>query len=261
MELIKKEIELVKKHISESFKTQILNDDIKNFVLNGSKFIRSKLAILYFKSLDIEITPEIYNVLAATEIIHSASLLHDDIIDDALIRRGNATLGAIYSPKISILAGDYLLSLAIEHLLAINNFEILENYKNCTKEMANAEINQYLLRGKIPDIDTYLKICEGKTANLFATTLDSVAQLLGFTTEKAKHFGLIFGLCFQIKNDFETVSAQADKHNEIYTAKDILGIEKSGLLLDNYKRDLFTSLSEISDNQYKKSLEELVKLL
>ena len=84
---------------------------------------------------------------------------------------------------------------------------------------------------------------------------------LGLHVQKAKILGKLYGICFQIKNDFETVSAEVDKKNQIYTIKDILGIEKAGFLLDNYKRELYASLSEIPDNEYKKLLEELVNRL
>ena len=127
--------------------------------------------------------------------------------------------------------------------------------------MAKAEIEQFFLRGQLPTIEKYLEICEGKTANLFSVILESCAIISNINTQKAKSLGKLYGLCFQIKNDFEITSAETDKKNQIYTIKDILGIEKAGFLLDNYKRELYTSLSDIPDNEYKKLLEELITKL
>ena len=261
MILINKELELIKKEIATGVEDLLENNDIQTFISNGSKFIRSTLAILYLKSNGAEINDSIYKIIASGEIIHSASLLHDDVIDDASERRGKPTFAHQYSPKISILTGDYLLSLAIEKLLDIKNLQILDIFKDCTKTMAKAEIEQFFLRGQLPTIEKYLEICEGKTANLFSVILESCAIISNINTQKAKSLGKLYGLCFQIKNDFETTSAETDKKNQIYTIKDILGIEKSGFLLDNYKRELYTSLSEIPDNEYKKLLEELIAKL
>lgn len=261
MELIAKELDLVKKSILDGFDDPFKDSTLLDFVTGGSKYIRSTITLLYLKLLGYGVNEKVCNILAAVEILHNASLLHDDVIDEADLRRGNLTVAKKISPKISILAGDYLLSIAMDKLLNVNNKEILQVFKSCTKSMAKAEIEQFFLRGALPSIEKYLEICEGKTANLFAAALESCAFVLGFSDVKARSFGKLFGLCFQIKNDFEIYSAVIDKQNEIYTMKDILGIEKTGLLLDNYKREMFTALSEYPDNEYKKGLEEIINKL
>ena len=87
--------------------------DLKIFLSGNSKFIRSRLAILYLKAQEKEITDDVINVLTVGEIIHNSSLLHDDVIDDAVYRRGKTTIGNLYTPKISILCGDYLVSFGL----------------------------------------------------------------------------------------------------------------------------------------------------
>ena len=104
-------------------------------------------------------------------------------------------------------------------------------------------------------------ICRGKTAKLFSAILESVSTLHGLNVESAVRFGDLFGLCFQIKNDLEPKSLNQDIKNKIYTAKDILGIEKTNYLLDNYKEEMREILSKFSDNVYKQSLEDLIKNL
>lgn len=261
MQNLQKELNIIKLNIEKSFIDPIPNKFLKDFVLLGSKFVRSMLTILYLKSQNIEITEDIYKILVAGELIHSASLLHDDVIDEADLRRGKPTLAKAFTPQISILAGDFLLSIAIEKILELNNLEILNIFKTCTKSMTEAEIKQYFLRNKEPILEDYLSICEGKTARLFSSILECSAILSNLSVEKAKKFGEIFGICFQIKNDLNFESAQIDKCNGIYTAKDIIGIEKTQNLLDNYKEEINDFIKDFSENIYKESLKDLIELL
>lgn len=258
MDIIQKELEIVKERLGVGFVDPISGDVLKDFLLSGSKFIRSTLSILYLKSQGIEIKDDIYKILVAGEIIHSASLLHDDVVDEADTRRGKTTISKEFDSKIAILAGDYLLSKAIGELVELKDFFILEKFKFCTQMMAEAEIKQYFLREKTPCADEYIQICKGKTAGLFSVILESVAGLSGMDSEKAKSFGEIFGLCFQIKNDLNQESAAVDKINGVITANDVLGIEKTQNLLDNYKEEMRKIIKDFPENLYKKGLEGLI---
>lgn len=259
MQNIQKELNFLKLNIEESFEDILSKNTLKDFVLMGSKFIRSSLAILYLKTHNIEINSDVYKILCAGELIHSASLLHDDVIDNAKVRRGKTTIANLFSSKISILSGDFLLSIAIEKLLELKNFEILDIFKNCTKLMAEGEIKQYFLREKIPTENEYISICKNKTANLFSAILESSATINNLPLEKASKIGEIFGLCFQIKNDLDSESAKIDKNNGIYTAQDILGIENTNNLLDNYKQELRNLIKDFPKNTYKESLKDLIE--
>ena len=259
MNSIETDILNINKEILNGFSEPILENEITNFISMGSKKIRSRLALLYLKLLDIELDKNIYKILAAGEILHNASLLHDDVIDEACTRRNSTTISKKYSPKISILAGDYLLSYAIEKLLDINNPEILIKFKDCAKLMCKAEIKQFLLRNNIPEIEDYIEICTNKTAQLFKTILESCALYSSQNQTLAGEFGLNFGIYFQIKNDLEKNSAQQDIVNNINTAKNIIGIEKTQILLDNYYEEMLNILSKFPDNIYKRELRDLLK--
>ena len=261
MKIIESELNTVKDLMSEIFEDSILDGELKSFVKNGSKLIRSSLVILFFKSQNKELNDIFYKVLSAGEFIHNASLLHDDVLDDAEIRRNSTTIAKKFSSKISILAGDYLLSSAIESLLSLENFEILDLFRICTQKMSEAEIKQFFLRGKIPTKDEYIDICRKKTAELFSTVLETSAIVLDSDRVLAKKFGEIFGICFQIKNDMNKDSATIDKNNGIYTAIDIFGIEKTNVLLDNYKEELINIVQDFDDNIYKERLKDLIKRL
>jgi len=234
-----------------------INEELIRFINGSDKRIRSTVAILYLKMYGAEITDDIITVLVSGELIHNASLLHDDVIDDADTRRGLPAIAKTYSPEISILLGDLLLSEAGRKLRKLDNKIISGVFDDCTRKMAEAEITQFVHRGKIPQTDKYIEICKGKTASLFEAMLKSAAVLSGLNEENAGQFANNFGILFQLKNDFDETSAKADEKNKIYTLKNILGIEKAAIFTDNYLRELKKQLANAPDNIYKKKLEAL----
>ena len=261
MKYIDNELIKLQTFISKDFIDPIPNNDLRSFLLGSSKRIRSTLALYFLKSFNIEISDAIYKVLSVGEIIHNASLLHDDVIDNAKERRGVTTIGQKYSDKISILSGDYLLNLAINRLLDLENNEILNIFQNCTKTMIESEIKQFFLRGNLPSEKDYIDICIGKTAVLFSTILECCAILTKLPRDLARNFGQNFGICFQINNDLEQHSFNNDKENGVYTAIDILGFEKTSTLLDNYKSEIENLILNIPENIYKERLKDLYKKL
>lgn len=261
MDIIKKELNIILSKLEENFSDPMPNEELKKFIITGSKLIRSKVVLLYLKAYNCNITDDIYNIISAGEIIHNASLLHDDVIDNAEYRRKETTIAKKYTDKISILAGDYLLSFAMEKILFNKNFHIIELYKKCTQEMSCAEIKQYFLKNSTPSLDDYIKICLGKTARLFSTMLEASAHISEIDESLARSFGEVFGIYFQIKNDLNPISAKADKNNYINTAEEILGIEKTHILLDNYKKEMGKILATMPRNIYKENLEGLIREL
>ena len=259
MDIIKIELEKIKEELLFGFEEPLIDNELQEFLTGPSKYIRSVLTLLYIKSLGCETNPNIIKILSAGEIIHNASLLHDDVIDDAQTRRGKSTNGNNYSSNMSILSGDYLLLFGINKLLEIGNIDIIENFRNCAEQMTRAEFQQFFSRNKKVTEEDYLKICEDKTGLLFSTILKSCATILGLNIESASNFGKIFGIIFQINNDLDDNSAMQDKANGIYTAKDILGIENTRILLDNYLGEIDLLLDSIPNNIYKKRLEDLIK--
>ena len=255
------ELDIINKNICNNLDELLPENEMISFLNNGSKRIRSKLAVLYIKANNKNLDNNVYKIITAGELIHNASLLHDDVIDESEKRRGITTIGNKYSPKISILCGDYVVSSAIELLLKLNNNTISNIFNECVKNMAKAEIKQYFLRNKIPSKDEYINICKGKTGGLFAAVLESCALYLNLDRITAVKFGEVFGICFQMQNDILVFSASEDKKNKIHTAKDILGIENANILSDNYKQELREILGNFPDNNYKSDLESLIDKL
>jgi len=235
--------------------------DLNDFLNGKSKRIRSIICLLYLKANNISINKNIIILLSSSELIHNASLLHDDVIDNSHTRRNLQTLFDKYGSKMSILMGDYLLSTAVKELLKLNNNQILQFFLQCTKEMSNAEITQYLKRNKNTTIDEYIQIAEGKTAALFSAILKSAAELNGLDIKEAERLGRIFGIIFQINNDLNKESAHNDKLNGVSNITDILGIEKSYVLKDNYKEEIKNIINKIPDNKYRQGIEGLINIL
>lgn len=258
--LIAEELELINEELEKICITQIREDLIK-FLMSPTKRIRSILALLYLKCSSQVIDKNIIDLLCATEIIHNASLLHDDVLDDANTRRGKTTLSEIYSPKVAILTGDFLISQAVEKLIKINNSQIMKIYKDCMQNMCEAEIQQFFARNSVPTEEEYISICEGKTAKLFEAVMKSCGILLKFDENIAAKIGKDFGILYQIKNDLNEISAKADRKNGIYTAKDVFGIEKTNILIDNYVEGIRREIDSLPQNIYKDGLEELLKLI
>mgnify|MGYP004559803685 CR=1 FL=1 len=257
--LVEKDLLAVETELLKFFSNnEDVYSDLQKFIKSPKKRIRSLVTALYLKAFGKE--PNI-NILVAGELIHNASLLHDDVLDKAETRRGLTTIATKHSPHISILSGDLLVSFATKTLINNNDMQVLEFFQKCTENMSNAELIQYSLRGQIPEINKYLRIIEGKTAALFIAMLKSTVISANLDICHAESFARNFGILFQLKNDLEKVSALTDAKNGIYTVKDILGIEKTEFLIDNYLREIRRDISKLPDNIYKKGLGDLLELL
>lgn len=253
-----KEQEIIDKKIEKIIQNVLPESRLLSFINNGSKRIRSNLALNYIKTNEKEADETIYGILTVGELIHNASLLHDDVIDNSELRRGITTIGKDFSQNISILCGDYVVSEAIEILSEINNIDISNRFNSCVKNMAISEIKQYFLRNTNPSLEEYIEICRGKTAGLFSAILYSCAKHLNLDFKTSEKFGELFGIAFQIKNDFDVYSSKEDKRNKVHNSVDILGIENAHALLDNYKRELKDLLQEFPNNKNRKDLEDIV---
>lgn len=277
-ELVKEDIESIKSLMCENISViQPLNDEILNILNSPSKYIRSVVAILYIKALELDVSLDILNLLSAVELIHNASLIHDDVIDESAKRRDCKTLNSKFSSKLAVIAGDYILSIAMQKIGTLEYSEITEMFAKTLEKMSKAEINQYFSKFKIPTLEQYIEKSRNKTAELFKSALLSSIIVLGIEDDYAKDFITNFGIAFQIRDDLLNLSESADSkpvHNDIesgiYTAPVIFsgnkdrakdGIEKTCLLLNNYIEKAVKSVENIEDNKYKRALIKLSKSL
>ena len=170
----------------------------------GGKRIRPLLTIA-FSDLAGTVNDNAYKLGAAVEFIHTATLLHDDVVDESAQRRGKASANQNFGNKTPILVGDFLFSRSFQLMVGTNNIEALRILSDAAAIIAEGEVLQLSVHGKLDiERDTHLKVLEGKTAALFAAACESgalVGDAGNETQQAARNFGLHMGLCFQIIDD------------------------------------------------------------
>ncbi len=203
---VSKELDHFNDYFKQSFRSDVyLLNLITNYVLrNKGKQMRPLLVFLSAK-LTGNINTSTYDAATLIELMHTATLIHDDVVDDAPSRRGLPTLHKIWKNKIAVLIGDYLLSRGL--LLAVKNkeYDLLEIVSSAVKEMSEGELLQ-IEKSKRLDISeaVYFDIIRKKTATLLASCAAAGAKSAGADTEivlKLKSFGENLGIAFQIKDD------------------------------------------------------------
>ena len=251
----------------------IIFQNLQDFLNSPSKRIRSVLAFLYLRTNKLEVSDEQIELQAIVELIHNASLIHDDVIDDDLKRRGQNTLNCDFGSRMAVISGDYLLSVVMKKLTNFNSIELFNIFAKTLENMCSGEIQQYVFLGKIPSIEEYLDKSYLKTGALFEAGITAAMRIAGETKIiRAVEFGRNFGIAFQIRDDLKNVltSESKDLINGIYNAPVIfsnspdvnsLGIEKTKDLLNNYLDKAEDCLVDLAENEYKEALFELLELL
>ena len=167
---------------------------------------RLRPALVLFSSRANSLTSEsVHRLAAAMEMIHVATLVHDDVLDEASLRRNQATINAIFGNKIALLLGDYLYAKAIEQLANLGDPKLLQWVSMATTQMCLGEFTQAYIK-ELPSLDEaqYLSLIDKKTARLMAACCQCGAYLSGGNSEVLQvlyEFGLNFGLGFQIIDD------------------------------------------------------------
>ena len=194
------------KYFRNACRTRVrLLDAVLRFLLRRKgKQIRPLLVLLSAK-MQGQVNEKTLVGASLVEMLHTATLLHDDVVDDADVRRGFFTIRRWLGNKVAVLAGDYLLSrgllLALEH----NYSDLLHTLSDAVKRMSESELLQ-LEKSKKPDysLDTYYRIIEGKTASLFAACTAIGAQSCRADEDSIREFwqfGFLLGKAFQIRDD------------------------------------------------------------
>lgn len=188
--------------------------DISEYVFNNSgKQLRPILLFLTYRLFKETLSEKAYTSAALIELVHSASLMHDDVVDMADNRRGKATVRSLWGNKTAILAGDYMLSNAFLKAYETNDVDFIAYLMDTVKQMSEGELIQleYIKNEKITE-DIYFKIINRKTAALFSCCCKSAAFAANATEEQIKicgEIGKYIGLAFQIKDDLLDVDKNA----------------------------------------------------
>jgi octaprenyl-diphosphate synthase len=186
-------------------KVELVNKMSEYHLKTGGKRLRALLTLESAKLCRYNKGGRDINLAACVELIHAATLMHDDVIDNSDIRRGKKTLHALWGNQSSILVGDYLLSRCFEMMVEDGSLEVLKLLSSTSSEIAQGEVLQLQHKGEIDILEeTYLKIISSKTASLFAAST-KVGAILADKDSKYKEalefYGKNLGLTFQIADD------------------------------------------------------------
>ena len=188
-----------------SSKVELVDEMTKYHLKTGGKRLRAILTLGSSRLCGYTKGSRDVNLAACVELIHAATLMHDDVIDNGKIRRGKKTLNDIWGNQSSILVGDYLLSRCFEMMVEDGNLEILKLLSSTSAEISQGEVLQLQHKGEIDMLEeTYFKIISSKTASLFASAT-RVGSVLAERENKIKDalefYGKNLGLTFQIADD------------------------------------------------------------
>jgi len=180
----------------------------------GGKRLRPKLVLLFADALGFT-GPERFTLAAVVEFIHTATLLHDDVVDESSLRRGKPTANALFGNAASVLVGDFVYSRAFQMMVSVNSMRVLEILADATNVIAEGEVLQ-LMNMHDPDVtvDSYLRVIRFKTAKLFEASARLGAVLAGAdaqTEEACAAYGRALGTAFQLVDDVLDYDSDASK--------------------------------------------------
>lgn len=205
-QVISKELILFEAHFREAVKSRVaLLDRIMQYIVKRKGKQLRPMFVLLCARLGGEINDSSYRAASLVELLHTATLVHDDVVDEANERRGYFSINALWKNKIAVLVGDYLLSKGL--LLSLNNkdHEVLRILSEAVRQMSEGELLQIeKARNLNLNESVYYEIINGKTASLLASACAAGASTTfedSIQVEKLRSFGEKVGMAFQIKDD------------------------------------------------------------
>lgn len=204
--ILAEELKQFEVHFRDAVKSRVaLLDRIMQYIVKRKGKQLRPMFVLLSAKLGGPINDTSYRAASLVELLHTATLVHDDVVDDAMERRGYFSINALWKNKIAVLVGDYLLSKGL--LLSLNNkdFKVLQILSTAVKEMSEGELLQMEKSRKLNlDEGVYYEIIKGKTASLLASSCAAGASSTfedDTLIEKIRLFGEKTGMAFQIKDD------------------------------------------------------------
>ena len=247
-------------------KVELVKEMTAYHMTSGGKRLRALLTLGTSKLCGYSKGSRDVNLAACVELIHAATLMHDDVIDNGEVRRGKKTLNNIWGNKSSILVGDYLLSRCFEMMVEDGSLEVLKLLSSTSAEISQGEVLQLQHEGEVDMLEeTYLKIISAKTASLFAAAT-KVGSILANKENKIKDalefYGKNLGLTFQIADDTLDYNSELklfgkEIGNDFFEGKVTLPII---LLYQKSKNSEKKELKELFEKKYR-SAEDLKNVL
>lgn len=182
----------------------LMEQVIKGYLQSKGKLIRPILVILTAKLFG-EVNERVISAAAAVEMLHNASLIHDDVVDESKLRRGRPTLNSIWDNHIAVLTGDFFVSSALQQAISTGDIRIIDSLAGLGRRLSLGEIDQiYNARYHCLDEQAYFSVISSKTASLFVSCVEMGAYAVGAPESDLpalRRFAELLGLCFQIKDD------------------------------------------------------------
>ena len=192
---------------------KIINTIVRYIVRKKGKRLRPRLCLLSAKICN-KINEDTYKTASLLEILHVATLIHDDVVDESDLRRGWPSVNRVWKNKLSILIGDFLFSKALTNMANINSIESVKILANLASRLSQGEILQIeKALNKTMDEDTYFKMISDKTASLFSASCQLGALTVTDDRKKIEalsEFGELLGQAFQIKDDLFDIVGNID---------------------------------------------------
>jgi octaprenyl-diphosphate synthase len=190
-----------------------LVEKIGHYIISaGGKRLRPLVVLLSARACGAD-SSEQHSLAAIIEFLHTATLLHDDVVDTSDLRRGRSTANALWGNAPSVLVGDFLYSRAFEMMVALGNMQVMRILANATNVIAEGEVLQLSkVRDANTDEATYMEVIRSKTAMLFEAASHSAAVLAGAKAdqiEALREFGDALGIAFQLMDDLLDYSGDA----------------------------------------------------
>ncbi|MBQ2561874.1 MAG: polyprenyl synthetase family protein [Muribaculaceae bacterium] len=228
---------------------ELMNSIVSTYLQTKGKQLRPMLVLLSAKMLG-DINDDVITAGAAIEILHNASLIHDDVIDDSKQRRGASTINGVWKNHVAVLVGDFFVSRALTCAVATGDQDILKVLATLGSDLSLGEIDQYnTARRHIISEDAYFDIIGKKTASLFTSCVEvggMAAGVKGDRLNSIKEFARLLGLCFQIKDDtfdyFHNPVVGKPTGNDLREGKVTLPLIYALSLADRPERDHMLSL-------------------
>lgn len=200
------ELEMLNARIASTLASPnaLMNQVIEGYLKSKGKQIRPIIVILSAKLLG-EVNQNVISAATAVELLHNATLIHDDVVDDTKLRRGSPTINNIWDNHIAVLVGDFFLSTALLQAIETGDIKIITSITNLGKLLSIGEIDQiYNARYHNLSEEAYFETIYRKTASLFVSCVEVGAYAVGASEEHTQLLSKVarlLGLCFQIKDD------------------------------------------------------------
>lgn len=268
LEVIKKELSLLENKLLEFISSEVpLATEISKYIVaSGGKRIRPTLCILTGKALSYD-KEDLINLSAAIELLHTATLIHDDVVDESSFRRGKESIQNKWSDAHGVLVGDFVYSKAFQLMASLDKKELIEELANSTNRISEGEVLQLSLKSNDNFSDkNYFEVIGRKTAELFKASVVTAAMAASAdqaTIKSLEKFSYSLGIAFQIKDDLLDYIGNEEKigkklGKDFQEGKITLPIVRAIELSDISKQDFLKNSLLTGDMQ---NFEKVIKII